>query len=535
MGEIFRLAATVIVWLGDSDATTQSVWSLLQQLRLAAHLIPMHIYNVSNGRIPTTGDKSVRYFNDLSVTPELARLPAIDDCMLQALNQFLDRRWFARLWTLQEVALSERCYVLCGEYVMSWSDLSTAALCLLSIGYNHVTSRGAASIIVREYQRRSWQSGERSELRELLDAARTCGFQTRYDHDKIFSLIPLVSDHCALRHSIRYSRPLNEIFTEAAKASILEDRCLAILGLVDLRFGHLTDVASWVPDWRRPHPTAVSFNSRSAKKQIYRAAGPTEPTLRTSALDVLVVRGILIAPVERILHIHRHLDLNSSSIKSRDLSAMRWAPEMWHKIYRQAVTKCDLPISVVKQTELPDRLPSSMHAYDAESMLLPIDQLQSALRRTLTGDLYPRPTGRVSPDGLRGHAANFDAWEANGFSDELLPAVLWEHDSMVKSTMTNRRLFVAEYEEEAFIGIGLRSLKPGDWICVLLGGDTPFILRPGRAVSTMEEAHHVEHWQFVSECYVHGLMDGEAMDRVKEPRFEYKDFVLPGPSVQSKL
>jgi hypothetical protein len=48
--------------------------------------------------------------------------------------------------------------------------------------------------------------------------------------------------------------------------------------------------------------------------------------------------------------------------------------------------------------------------------------------------------------------------------------------------------------------LGPKVMKVGDVVCVLFGGKMPFCLRPwGR------------HYLLVGECYVHGLMDGEAM------------------------
>ena len=40
----------------------------------------------------------------------------------------------------------------------------------------------------------------------------------------------------------------------------------------------------------------------------------------------------------------------------------------------------------------------------------------------------------------------------------------------------------------------------GDEGCILFGGDVPYILRP-----TAED----KEFQFVGDCYVHGIMDGE--------------------------
>ena len=53
---------------------------------------------------------------------------------------------------------------------------------------------------------------------------------------------------------------------------------------------------------------------------------------------------------------------------------------------------------------------------------------------------------------------------------------------------------------KGYFVLGPAVLKVGDVVCVLFGGKMPFCLRPwGR------------HYLLVGECYVHGLMDGEAM------------------------
>lgn len=105
---------------------------------------------------------------------------------------------------------------------------------------------------------------------------------------------------------------------------------------------------------------------------------------------------------------------------------------------------------------------------------------------------------------------------------------------MVQNTMSNRRGFLAADDDDAFLGIGLKTLQVGDWVAVLLGGDTPFILHPMQNVEN-GDANSVTEWSLVSECYVHGLMDGEAMARIQEPDFKYKDFFMPAPIVTARL
>ena len=55
-----------------------------------------------------------------------------------------------------------------------------------------------------------------------------------------------------------------------------------------------------------------------------------------------------------------------------------------------------------------------------------------------------------------------------------------------------------------YMGIGSMRMEVGDSICVLFGGEPLFILRPFKA------GHHL-----VRDCYVHGLMHGEAMQMLE--------------------
>jgi hypothetical protein len=62
-----------------------------------------------------------------------------------------------------------------------------------------------------------------------------------------------------------------------------------------------------------------------------------------------------------------------------------------------------------------------------------------------------------------------------------------------------RRLFVTD---NGYVGLGAHGVQPGDKVCVLFGGATPYVVRP-----TGVEGEYL----FMGECYVHGLMDGEAI------------------------
>ncbi|PMD22529.1 hypothetical protein NA56DRAFT_535467, partial [Hyaloscypha hepaticicola] len=58
--------------------------------------------------------------------------------------------------------------------------------------------------------------------------------------------------------------------------------------------------------------------------------------------------------------------------------------------------------------------------------------------------------------------------------------------------------------QKGYMGLGGLDCKPGDLVCILYGGRTPFILRR-RDVDS-------ETFEFIGDCYIHGIMYGETLD-----------------------
>lgn len=55
--------------------------------------------------------------------------------------------------------------------------------------------------------------------------------------------------------------------------------------------------------------------------------------------------------------------------------------------------------------------------------------------------------------------------------------------------------------QRGYLGVGPTTTLQGDVIAIMLGMDTPLVLRPAGD----------DHYQIVGEAYVHGIMDGEVM------------------------
>ena len=78
--------------------------------------------------------------------------------------------------------------------------------------------------------------------------------------------------------------------------------------------------------------------------------------------------------------------------------------------------------------------------------------------------------------------------------------------------MVARRVFRSQ---DGLVGLGPRSVVAGDRIFVLLDAREPFLLRP-----TSEADSSSTCYEMVCEAYIHGIMKGEALDRVKLKKTE---------------
>ena len=68
---------------------------------------------------------------------------------------------------------------------------------------------------------------------------------------------------------------------------------------------------------------------------------------------------------------------------------------------------------------------------------------------------------------------------------------------------------------KGYYGLGPSITREGDLLCVLLGGATPFILRPSG-----------DHYNLVGESYVHGLMDGEVIEAMERGELKRETFCI---------
>lgn len=89
-----------------------------------------------------------------------------------------------------------------------------------------------------------------------------------------------------------------------------------------------------------------------------------------------------------------------------------------------------------------------------------------------------------------------------------IPSTLVTFLERVQPIVWGRRFFETRVPgiqgQEPLLGLGSSKLKPGDLVCILFGCSVPVLLRPKTKGDNPT-------YSFIGECYIHGMMDGEAI------------------------
>lgn len=91
---------------------------------------------------------------------------------------------------------------------------------------------------------------------------------------------------------------------------------------------------------------------------------------------------------------------------------------------------------------------------------------------------------------------------------ERVQAVTWCRKFFLTKGKVGRR--------KTFYGLAPSDTETGDLICILFGCSVPVVLRK----IPQTNRHDLERYRFIGECYVHGMMDGEALP-TKMPKYPY--------------
>ncbi|KAH7317181.1 heterokaryon incompatibility protein-domain-containing protein [Stachybotrys elegans] len=219
MGDIYKSARQVVVWLGEAADDSHLVFEHVEEAR---------------------------------IRDSFGNLPKPRESTRNAWNAIMKRPWFYRTWVIQEIALSRMAIIMCGNDSAMWMDFEDGKpdFCEGCRGFSTVLG----SRIDHPYHPTAgFDAGEHVLGLELLkfggDPMRILGYsrvcQTTEVKDRIYGLLGLFPPGFIV---VDYDLPVQDIFrhfTEAVLRSTNDLRILNHLGVGR----NIEGLPSWVPDF----------------------------------------------------------------------------------------------------------------------------------------------------------------------------------------------------------------------------------------------------------------------------------------------
>lgn len=521
---IYSQATRTLIWLGPDESgpgkSLRDAGKLIQGGLAFARSLPLYSDPQALGK--TVAQR-------LEDSP-----PSLLDYDWGFLRAIFWRPWFQRKWVVQEVALAKDVVVVIeGGVRFPWRDLAMLADVLLTLD--------ASTALVRNVEQAdsqtspappgaTWGGGlfnanmimtiqNNRANSTLLDAVvATMAFQCTDPHDCIYGISSLPGQGPMI--TADYTISVRETFKRFAEICLVEGRSLKVLGLApdNLIFpaqretDRLPGLPSWVPDLRLigQMPSLVNFGTETSREQRFHAGGrDVLPTLSVSG-NILQCRGIIIDSVGALVE-KSLMERMGNSTSEAQASIMQSVPIRANfKSMRgtalgewlQACCLCALQ-GAASSSLWPDstKLPTK-----ANEVLRPSPELLTALSRTMMCDWGTKenePTLEAEQLELVGDLLTYVFESSQDHSIEL-PQSLSGEDSAFNTIMAKwsavRRFC---FTRNGRLGQLAPGSVPGDRICVLGGGEVPFVIRP-----TIGDSKGM--YQLIGECYLDGMMDGEA-------------------------
>ncbi|KAI1380401.1 heterokaryon incompatibility protein-domain-containing protein [Hypoxylon crocopeplum] len=526
MDRIYTNADTVKIWLGEVNDTysTHSSYRRLQQQRLGAigllrrqHAIHLGEYgkmpvilafiaqalrNVHAGDNYATKSRSA---TDAVYRNHVHGFPGSSSEDWKDLREFFDNLWFLRIWVVQEVVLAQRAIAILGDWEVEWTALGQAATWFESHGFalppivkfdGEMGDLLPVSRIAAMWQMHA-TPGKRRPLLQILRDLR--GRKATLKVDKIYAAYSLAEEtrNTSRLHPLiepTYDKPFGEVYQNVVRFLVIEHGDLSVLSHAGGIQGLKTSAwPSWVPDWS-VEKASVELASDNQGHIPYDASGNRCLTLGGSTdpdcfpiEGIRVPGGIIRAYGDKLLSYgFRHTTYKEEDDFVRSawsliahLASRNNSSENESETYRPK----NIPRTFV--STLTAGLSDTKRPLNEDSDFL--DDAVRWLQRQFGGRI---PVSGISPK--RG-------W----------PGSIWNssdsgrfHEAFTRVCL-HRRFFVTSGN---LMGIGPETMEKGDMVAILFGGRVPYVVRK---LSNTK-------YSFIGECYVPGLMAGEAVEEWKK-------------------
>ncbi len=461
--------------------------------------------------------------------------------------EFLNLEWFSRIWIVQEVAMSSNVQVRFAGWTYDWDSLVSVLIPLLEApdmaGFLQVTQRGRravgqlnnlhtlrqmqttmimvsayrsvkksslvmnaiAAFIQSEETKKQWDKlkdfKSPTPLGKLLEKFRE--FKATDPRDRVYALLGLMGDDIPQSLTPRYGPDVTvqQVFLNATRYVLREpDHGLFVLAFAGTGYaGRLGGLPSWVPDWTNP-PTGAPLTSYQWDKIPcdYAASGVLNISTFGNDDDTAEQLSLQCIRADEIALLSRSYERIANDEFVKDENG-----QFFHAAEFAALHEWHTSTVAMAQKRVLDPYPFK-----------PGQSFKEAFWRTLVGDFHD-----MTRPALEYLGGVYDKWVA--LHEELMlycnsagPASLPTDDAFwhrihetgtfgnaIGGCISSRSVCVTR---DGYLGCVPSSARIGDEIFVLIGSQTPFVVR---------QAIQKGKYEIIGECYMHGMMDGEVLER----------------------
>ncbi|KAI0108135.1 HET-domain-containing protein [Daldinia grandis] len=389
----------------------------------------------------------------------------------KALALLFGRRWFTRAWVVQELVLAHRTIILCGDCTFDWENMVRVSDFLSKRSSANTFKEHLFDNIDRHllsYKnptkldaiKRDIDAGADNIILHTLVRCRT--YDAEKKHDKVYSFLGLANCRSLDSPELypNYNESVTKLYTDVAKYILEISGDLHVLAHAEGDdFKQTEGLPTWVPDWSVREDLGLRITGYTR----YNAAGRLPPFKKIQDGDKLVLRGFKLDTITRIGETKKEVN--------RTKDCRNWL-DMRDELERE----------------------------------YPTTDYKDAFWRTLLIDTDPSRTVPIKQPW--GNA--FDIWMK--LSDYQPSETGKQRAAQYEASFThslNLRLFRTS---RGSLGCGTSSCKKGDLVWIVQGSRVPLILR---------QVPSAENYELVGGTYLHGFMQGEALDGR-----EFQEFTL---------
>lgn len=458
MGDIYRSANQVLLWLGEADGTSDMAFDLM----------------------PTVDIDFV----------ESEEASEVWSFYLTAIQ----RPYMSRVWVIQEFVLANKDpIVLCGDKQVLWSVFMSAYKTLSLEFFTKIDlvqlqdSEGRAPEVLAKLKydlfdelRIAVNKEGGADLRQLLVMSRTS--ESSEPRDRIYGLLQMLDEEDKMHFDVDYNKPTAVVFAEAVALIFKHGdgpRFLAGMWCPSKPNPLIPDLPSWVPDFTSQtadkagsyHPSSISFHPPFPRS----ASGVGSDADNGKVLDDLKTLRVEALPVDTIEDVY---------------------------LFGETLDECTAQLNEVEKRA---NTAGSRSIEHVDEKLRPhFEKFRSSepLWRTLISDKQRGSGYNIAPDSYKAMYLQLKSQSSNIRDDT--SSLDSEYRSALQSHLPNRTFFTTRL---GLVGLGMPTVRKGDQVTIWFGANVPFITRPCQGDGAGK-------CELIGAAYVGGIMEGQMVDEL---------------------